>query len=306
MNKKQEYIRELAKKNNAIILAHYYVADEIQEIADFLGDSLFLTQMAREVKNDIILFCGVNFMAETTKILNPTKKVLVPDNYAYCSLADNFDVLDCIEWKSQFNNPYLISYINSSTEIKTISDIICTSSNAINIVQNAPKDATLLFATDINLGSWLNKKLGIDMKLWNGNCVVHHNYSEEGLKKLIKENPLAEVIAHPECTENILKYANFVGSTTGIINYSKQSNNNIFIVLTEEGVHRKLKLESPNKTFLFVPNQKLEQNICINMKKHNLDKIITSLETLLYEIQINEKSRKAAAIPLERMLSIRV
>ncbi|MCL2038903.1 MAG: quinolinate synthase NadA [Bacteroidetes bacterium] len=306
MNDKQKYIKELAKKNNAIILAHYYVADEIQEIADFLGDSLYLTQKAKEVKNDVILFCGVNFMAETTKILNPNKKVIVPDNCAYCSLADNFDVLDCIEWKSQFNNPYLISYINSSTEIKTISDIICTSSNAINVVQNAPKDATLLFATDVNLGSWLNKKLGINMKLWNGNCVVHHNYSEEGLKKLIKENPTAEVIAHPECTENILKYANFIGSTTGIINYSKQSNSNTFIVLTEEGVHRKLKIESPNKTFLFVPNQKLVANICINMKKHTLDKVISALETLSPEIKINEKVRELAAIPLERMLSISI
>jgi len=304
MNKKQNYIRELAKKNNAIILAHYYVADEIQEIADFLGDSLYLTQRAKEAKNDVILFCGVNFMAETTKTLNPTKKVLVPDNYANCSLADNFDVQDCVKWKSQFKNPYLITYINSSTEIKSVSDIICTSSNAINIVRNAPKDATLLFAPDINLGSWLNKKLGIDMKLWNGNCVVHHNYSEEALKKMIKENPKAEVVAHPECTENILEYANFVGSTTGIINYAKQSNNDIFIVLTEEGVRRKLKLESPSKTFLFVPNKNLEQNICHDMKRHNLDKVITALETLSPEIEINEKIRTAAAVPLERMLRV--
>ena len=304
MNEKQNYIKELAKKNNAVILAHYYVADEVQEVADYLGDSLYLAQQANEITNDVILFCGVNFMAETAKILNPTKKVLVPDNNCFCSLAESFCVMDCMEWKSQFENSYLISYINCSTEIKAASDIICTSSNAIKIVENAPKDAILLFAPDTNLGSWINKTLGIDMKLWKGHCVVHHNYSEDALKKMFKENPTAEIIAHPECKENVLKYANYVGSTTGIINYTKQSKNDKFIVLTEEGISRKLKLESPNKTFLFVPNQKQEPNYCVNMKKHNLDKIISALETLSPEIEINEKIRIAASVPLERMLKL--
>ena len=305
MNNKQNYIKELIKEKNAVIFAHYYVADEVQEVADFLGDSLYLAQRAKEITNEIILFCGVNFMAETAKILNPTKKIIVPDASCSCSLADGCSELDCLEWKSQFESPYLISYINCSTEIKAISDIICTSANATEIVKNAPKNATLLFAPDTNLGAWLNKTLGINMKLWNGNCVVHHNYSESALQNLIKENPTAEVIAHPECNENILKYANYVGSTTGIINYTKHSKNDKFIVLTELGISRKLKLESPNKTFLFVLNQKQEPNYCTYMKKHNLDKLISSLETLTPYIEVDEKLRSAASIPLERMLKIK-
>jgi quinolinate synthase len=304
MTEKQNYIRELAKKNNAIILAHYYVADEIQEISDFLGDSLYLAQKAKESNNDVILFCGVNFMAETAKILNPTKTIIVPDKRAYCSLADVLDVVDCIDWKSKFKKPYLISYINCSSEIKSISNIICTSSNVLKIVKQAPKDATLLFATDANLGGWVNRTLGLNMKLWQGRCIVHYSYSEEALLKIIKQHPNAEVIAHPECRENILKYATYIGSTTGIINYTKQSKNNEFIVLTEEGVHRKLKLESPNKTFLFVPNQNGLRNYCVNMKKHTLDKVISALETLNPQIELNEKIIKAAAIPLEKMLSL--
>ena len=304
MNEKQKYIKEIAKKKDVVILAHYYVADEIQEIADFLGDSLYLAQQAKELKNDVILFCGVNFMAETAKILNPTKKVIVPDNCAYCSLVENFDADKCIKWKSEFKNPYLISYINCSTEVKAQSDIICTSSNVLKVVKNAPSDATLLFAPDYNLGNWINKTQAMKMTLWNGNCKVHHNYSEKALEDLIKRNPSAEVIAHPECPENILKYANYVGSTTGIINYAKQSKSNLFIVLTEAGVNRKLKLDSPEKTFLYVPNQNQEENYCVNMKKHNLDKVISALETLSPEIQINEELRQAASISLERMLNI--
>jgi quinolinate synthase len=223
MKSKIEKLNELKKAKNAVILAHYYTLPEVQNAADFLGDSLFLAQKAKETQAEIILFCGVNFMAETAKILNPSKKVLIPDKNSFCSLAESVDFDDFTNWKNSFENPFLISYINCSTKIKAVSDVICTSANVVKIAENAPKNATILFATDKNLGNWINKKLNLNMKLWNGNCEVHQNFSEEDLQKKIKEFPEAEVVAHPECPENLLNYANFVGSTTGILNYIKNS-----------------------------------------------------------------------------------
>jgi quinolinate synthase len=302
---KQKYIRKLAKMQNVVILAHYYVVDEIQEIADFLGDSLYLAQRAKESTADTILFCGVNFMAETAKILNPSKKVIVPDNKASCSLAEGVDVIDCFEWKKTFPNPYLISYINCATEIKTISDIICTSSNVLQVVNSAPKNSTVLFAPDINLGNWVNRTLGKNMKLWNGHCVVHQNYSENALIETINKFPAAEIVAHPECPDNILKYAHFVGSTTAIIDYSTKSNNSTIIVLTEEGVGRTLQIQSPDKKFIFISHKNGKQhNVCVNMKKHTLDKIIYVLENGNNEINIDENIRIKALQPLEKMLAI--
>jgi len=185
----QNRIKELKEKRNAVILAHYYTLPEIQDIADYLGDSLFLAQKAKETNADVIVFCGVNFMAETAKILNPTKTVLLPDDTAGCSLADFVDVNDFWKWKNSFENPYLISYINCSTAVKTISDVICTSANVLKIANSAPKDATILFAPDENLGNWVNKTLGLQMKTWKGDCCVHTDFSENHLKECIQNEP---------------------------------------------------------------------------------------------------------------------
>jgi quinolinate synthase len=300
---KQNRIQELKEKRNAVILAHYYTLPEIQDIADYLGDSLFLAQKAKETNADTILFCGVNFMAETAKILNPTKTVLLPDDTAGCSLADFVDVDDFLKWKNSFENPYLISYINCSTTVKAISDVICTSANVLKIAQSAPKNATILFAPDENLGDWVNKTLGLNMKTWKGDCCVHIDFSEKHLRECIKNEPDAEVVAHPECPENILNYANFVGSTTAILNYVKKSEKNKFIILTETGILHQMKRDSPDKIFITVNGiNSGSENICLNMKKNTLDKVIFALENLQPEIVINEKLRFAALKPLEKML----
>lgn len=302
---KKQYVRELAKKKNAVILVHYYVRDEVQEVADFLGDSLYLAQQAQKQKDaDIILFAGVNFMAETAKILNPSKIVITPDNKAGCTLADCADPVEIMQWKKNFKNPYLISYINCSTEIKTLSDVICTSSNVLKVVKNAPKDATLLFAPDINLGSWVNKTLNLNMQLWNGNCVVHHNYSEVALNKEIELYPTAKIVAHPECPMQLLNYADFVGSTTAIMNFIAK-NEGEFIVLTELGVKRQILIDNPDKILHFIPSKFKEgDNFCVNMKKHNIDKVIAALENLEPRIELDENIRLAALKPLELMLEI--
>jgi len=301
----QNRIKELKEKRNAVILAHYYTLPEIQDIADYLGDSLFLAQKAKETNADVIVFCGVNFMAETAKILNPTKTVLLPDDTAGCSLADFVDVNDFWKWKNSFENPYLISYINCSTAVKTISDVICTSANVLKIANFAPKNATILFAPDENLGNWVNKTLGLQMKTWKGDCCVHTDFSENHLKECIQNEPDAEVVAHPECPENILNYANFIGSTTAIINYIKNSKKNIFIILTETGIFHQLKKNSPNKIFVPVNGvNTVGENICHNMKKNTIDKVISALENLQPEIIIDEKMRLAALKPLEKMLAL--
>lgn len=305
MQDKIKIINELKEKRNAVILAHYYTLPEIQDIADYLGDSLFLAQKAKQSKADVILFCGVNFMAETAKILNPTKIVLLPDETAGCSLADFMDTEECWEWKNSFENPYLISYINSSTTVKAISDIICTSANVLQIAKSAPKNATILFAPDENLGNWVNKSLDLKMKIWNGSCVVHREFSENHLKKCIHNYPDAEVVAHPECPENILNYANFIGSTTSIINYAKKSEKKTFIILTEMGILHQLKKDTTSKVFVPVNRMNVEvDNICYEMKKNTLDKVIFALENLQHEIKINEELRLAALKPLEKMLEL--
>lgn len=297
-------LKELKEKNNAIILAHYYVEPEIQEIADFLGDSLALAQQAKETDADVILFCGVKFMAETAKILNPQKTVLLPDISTGCSLADLSPASDLRKWKNSFENPFLVSYINCSAEVKAISDVICTSSNAEKILKSIPKDKTILFATDKYLGSYIKKKLGIEMEVWKDYCIVHQNFSEEHLRKLIENNADAEVVAHPECSDNLLKYADFVGSTTGIINYTKESNSNKFIVLTELGILHQLKKLSPHKEFLMVNNIEGNCNICKDMKKNTIEGMILALENLSPQIVIDEDLRKKALIPLELMLKL--
>lgn len=297
-------IKELKAKTNAIILAHYYVNPEIQEIADFLGDSLALSQRAKKTDADTILFCGVHFMAETAKILNPTKKVILPDIRTGCTLADLSKVEDIEKWKNSFNNPFLISYINCSTKLKAISDVICTSSNAEKIVKSIPKDKTILFATDKNLGSYLSKKLDVKMHVWKDYCRVHNTFSEEHIKELINEHPNADIAAHPECPEHILNYAKYIGSTTGIINYINKSERKEFIILTEPGIKYQLEKNSTDKQYFFVKNECGQNNICINMKKNTIEKIIEALENLSPEITIEEELRLKALKPLELMLEL--
>lgn len=305
MNDKQKYILELKKQKNAIILAHYYQIPEIQEVADFLGDSLALAQAAKSTDADIIVFCGVHFMAETAKILNPKKTVLIPDKMACCSLAKSATPTRFKAWKEENPDAVFITYINCSTEIKALSDIICTSANAEKIVQSIPENTPICFAPDQNLGAYIAKKNNREMKLWDGGCHVHLRFSEEDLKQKMKENRFAPVLAHPECPQNILDYADFIGSTTGIINFAKKCTSKYMIILTETGVLHQMKKDNPDKTFITVASNEGEAiNDCEYMKKITLDNLIDSLENIQLQIEIDEPLRLAALKPLERMLEL--
>lgn len=305
MSEKIDKLLKLKKERNAVILSHYYQDDIVQEIADFKGDSLALAQAAKEVTNDVIVFCGVHFMAETAKILNPDKIVLLPDLNAGCSLADSAPADRFREWVEQYPDYVVVSYINCSTEVKAMSDIICTSSNALKIINSIPEHKNILFAPDKYLGRYLIKQTGLQMVLWNGSCQVHEQFSETKLIEIINQNPDAEVIAHPECPENILDYADFIGSTTALINYTKKSDSNRFIILTEPGVIYEMRKHSPSKTFITVPNiDGCNCNNCPYMKLNTIDKIIDCLEKLEPQIIIEEQLRLKALRPLEKMLEI--
>lgn len=305
METKAEYINRLKKERNAIILAHYYQDAEIQDIADFLGDSLALSQKAKETDADVIVFAGVHFMAETAKILNPTKTVLLPDLDAGCSLADNTPADKFREWIDKYPDSVVISYINCSTQVKAMSDIICTSSNAEKIVKSFPIEKQILFAPDKHLGSHIIKKTGRDMVLWDGNCEVHTLFSELELIKLMNKYPDAEVLAHPECSDNILHYADFIGSTSGIIKAAQKSLKKEFIILTETGIIHEMQKKAPEKIFYTVPNlDGCSCNECPYMKLNTMDKIISVLENLQPEIIIPEDLRLKALKPIEKMLEL--
>ena len=298
-------IMQLKSERNAIILAHYYQDPNIQDIADFIGDSLALSQFAQKVEQDVILFCGVNFMAETAKILNPTKKVIVPDLMAGCSLADSAPTDEYQEWIESHPNSVVVSYINTSAEVKALSDIICTSSNAAKIVNSIPLDKQVLFGPDKFLGSFVKQASGRDMILWDGACIVHQKFSEEKVKELIAENPDAEVLAHPECPPNILKYADIIGSTTKIISRAVESDKQKFIILTEPGVIHEMKKKAPEKIYLEVPDlEGCSCNMCPYMRLNTLDKIISALENLSPEIDVPEEIRIKALKPIQRMLEL--
>ncbi|MEN6294745.1 MAG: quinolinate synthase NadA [Chloroherpetonaceae bacterium] len=298
-------IMQLKSERNAIILAHYYQDPNIQDIADFIGDSLALSQFAQKVEQDVILFCGVNFMAETAKILNPTKKVIVPDLMAGCSLADSAPADEYQEWIESHPNSVVVSYINTSAEVKALSDIICTSSNATKIVNSIPLDKQVLFGPDKFLGSFVKQASGRDMILWDGACIVHQKFSEEKVKELIAENPDAEVLAHPECPPNILKYADIIGSTTKIISRAVESDKQKFIILTEPGVIHEMKKKAPEKIYLEVPDlEGCSCNMCPYMRLNTLDKIISALENLYPEIDVPEEIRIKALKPIQRMLEL--
>ncbi len=298
-------INRLREERNAVILAHFYQEPEIQDIADILGDSLALSQKAKETDADVIVFAGVKFMAETAKILNPAKTVLLPDMEAGCSLADNTPADEFKKWVESHPDHTVISYINSSTEVKAMSDIICTSSNAVKIVNSLPEDEKICFAPDRHLGRHVMKETGRDMELWWGDCEVHVQFSEIELINLMNKYKLAEILAHPECPDNLLDYADFIGSTSKMINRAKESDSKEFIVLTEPGILHEMKKQAPGKVFYSVPNlDGCACNNCPYMKLITLEKIADSLEKMEPEIIVPEDLSKQALKPIERMLEL--
>lgn len=298
-------IERLKKEKNAILLAHYYQEPDIQDVADYIGDSLGLAQKAAQTDADIIVFAGVHFMAETAKIVNPTKKVLLPDLKAGCSLADSAPVDQFRAFKAKHPDHLVVSYINCTADIKAESDIICTSSNAKAIIDSLPADQPIIFAPDKNLGAWLNKVTGRNMLLWNGACMVHEIFSLEKITKLKIRHPEAKFIAHPECEEAVLAQADFIGSTTQLLKYTQINEATSFIVATETGILHQMQQESPNKTFIPAPpNNNCACNDCPHMKLNTLEKIYLCMEYELPEIIMDESLRLAAKKPMDRMLEI--
>jgi len=298
-------IERLKKEKNAIILAHYYQEPDIQDVADFIGDSLALAQKAQSTTADIIVFAGVHFMAETAKILNPNKKVLLPDLKAGCSLADSAPADVFKKFKEQYPDHLVISYINCSAGMKALSDIICTSSNAQAIINSLPKEQKIIFAPDKNLGAYLIKKTGRDMVLWNGACIVHEIFSREKITKLKMRHPNAKVIAHPECEEPVLELADFIGSTSGLLKYSKENPATEFIVATESGIIHQMQLQAPLKTFIPAPpDNSCACNDCPFMKLNTLEKLYLCMEYEEPEIIMDENLRIGSKKPIERMLEI--
>lgn len=298
-------IEKLKKEKNAILLAHYYQEADIQDIADYIGDSLGLAQKAVETNADIILFAGVHFMAETAKILNPTKKVILPDLKAGCSLADDCPADEFSKFKAQFPDHVVVSYINCSAEIKALSDYICTSSSAEAIINAIPKEQGIIFAPDKNLGTYLVRKLNRDMVLWDGSCMVHEIFSLEKIVTLKHKHPNAKFIAHPECETPILEIADYIGSTTALLKYTIENDAQEFIVATETGILHKMQESSPNKTFIPAPpNNSCACNDCPHMKLNTLEKIYLCLKYELPELVMDEDLRIKAKIPIDRMLDI--
>lgn len=307
MKSLQEKIIALKKAKNAVILAHYYQEPAIQDIADYVGDSLGLSQQAVQVNADIILFAGVHFMAETAKILNPSKKVILPDVNAGCSLADSCPPEAFQAFKAQHPNHLVITYVNCSAEIKALSDIVCTSSNALKIVASLPVDQPIIFAPDKNLGHYINAKTGRNMLLWDGSCVVHEAFSLDKLLTLYKEHPDAKIVAHPESEAHILETANYIGSTAGMIDFVKKDPNSKFIIATEAGILHKMTQEVPDK--ILIPAPSIEDNTCACsecafMKVNTLQKVYDCLLNESPEIIVPETIRQKALLPIERMLKL--
>jgi quinolinate synthase len=298
-------IEKLKKEKNAIILAHYYQEPDIQDVADYIGDSLGLAQQARKTDADLIVFAGVHFMAETAKILNPTKKVVIPDLLAGCSLSDSCPPDAFAAFKKQHPGHMVISYINCSAGIKALSDIICTSSNAQKIVESLPPDQPIIFAPDKNLGAYINKVTDRNMVLWNGACMVHEIFSVEKITRLKLRHPNAKLIAHPECEEPLLQMADFIGSTTQLLKYTTTDSAQEYIVATETGILHQMIKASPHKTFIPAPpNNACSCNDCPHMKRNTLDKIYLCLRYEEPEIVMDEALRQAALKPIERMLEL--
>jgi len=300
-----EEIKILKKEKNAIILAHYYQDSDIQEIADFIGDSLGLARKAEQTKAEMIVFAGVHFMAETAKILNPTRMVVIPDLLAGCSLSDSCPPALFKKFKEKHPDHQVVSYINCSAEIKALSDVICTSSNAVSIVNSFAADQPLIFAPDKNLGRYVNKKTNRNMLLWDGACMVHEIFSLEKITKLKNRNPKAKIIAHPECEDDVLQIADMIGSTTELLKYSQQDAATEFIVATEAGILHQMIKASPQKKFIAAPpNNNCACNECPHMKRNTLEKIYNCIKYELPAIEMEEGLRLAAKKPIDKMLAI--
>jgi len=300
-----EEIRKLKKEKNAVILAHYYQEPDIQDIADYIGDSLGLAQNAGKTTADMIVFAGVHFMAETAKILNPGKKVIMPDSKAGCSLADSCPPVLFEKFIKDHPGHVVISYINCTAEIKALSDIICTSSNAVKVVESVAKETPIIFAPDHNLGRYIENKTGKKMVLWNGSCMVHEIFSLEKITKLKMRNPGAKVIAHPECEESVLQVADFIGSTTGLLKFTQTDDAMSYIVATETGILHQMQKACPGKTFIPAPpNNLCACNDCPHMKRNTLEKVYISMKYELPEIMIAEPTISKARKSIERMLDI--
>ena len=298
-------IERLKKEKNAVILAHYYQEPDIQDVADYIGDSLGLAQQAEKTTADMIVFAGVHFMAETAKILNPTKKVVIPDLKAGCSLSDSCPPPLFKKFKEQHPDHVVISYINCSAGIKALSDVIVTSSNAKIIVESFPKEQKIIFAPDKNLGAYINKVTGREMLLWNGACMVHEIFSLEKITRLKVRHPEAKLIAHPECEDPILRIADYIGSTTGLLKYTQSDNSREYIVATETGILHQMMKASPEKTFIPAPPENnCACNDCPHMKRNTLEKIYLCMEYEVPEIKMEEQLRLAAKKSIDRMMEI--
>lgn len=298
-------IEKLKREKNAILLAHYYQEPDIQDVADYIGDSLGLAQQAEKTNADMIVFAGVHFMAETAKILNPTKKVVIPDLKAGCSLSDSCPPPLFKKFKEQHPEHAVVSYINCSAGIKALSDVICTSSNAKIIVESFPKEQPIIFAPDKNLGSYINKKTGRKMLLWNGACMVHEIFSLEKITRLKVRHPNAKLIAHPECEDPILRIADYIGSTTGLLKFTKSDRSREYIVATETGILHQMVKANPEKTFIPAPpDNSCACNDCPHMKRNTLEKLYLCMKYETPEITMQESLRVAAKKPIDRMLEI--
>ena len=303
----KEKILALKKEKNAVILAHYYQEEAIQEIADFVGDSLELSRKASQVDADIIVFAGVYFMAETAKIVNPNKKVIVPDVKAGCSLADGCPPDEFKAFLEKYPNHTVVTYINCTAEVKTLTDIVCTSSNAKKVIASIPEDQPIVFAPDKNLGKYLIAETGRDMVLWEGSCIVHEAFSLDKLINLYKKNPTATIIAHPESETHILKVAHYIGSTSGMLNHVKNSPNDTFIVATEAGILHQMQLDNPTKTLIPAPSK--EDNTCACsecafMKVNTLEKLYQCLQDESPEVHLDNEIIEKALLPIQRMLAL--
>lgn len=303
----KEKILALKKEKNAVILAHYYQEEAIQEIADFVGDSLELSRKASQVDADIIVFAGVYFMAETAKIVNPNKKVIVPDVKAGCSLADGCPPKEFKTFLEKYPNHTVVTYINCTAEIKTLTDIVCTSSNAKKVIGSIPEDQPIVFAPDKNLGKYLIAETGRDMVLWEGSCIVHEAFSLEKLIDLYKKHPTATIIAHPESETHILKVAHYIGSTSGMLNHVKTNSNDTFIVATEAGILHQMQLDNPTKTLIPAPSK--EDNTCACsecafMKVNTLEKLYQCLQDESPEVHLDNEIIEKALLPIQRMLAL--
>jgi len=301
-----EEIRRLKRERNAVFLAHYYQDSEIQDLADFIGDSLQLAQVAKKTTADVILFAGVHFMAETAKILNPTKTVLVPDMAAGCSLADGCPADQFKAWKARYENAYTISYINCTAAVKAETDLICTSSNAVKMVQSVPADKQILFAPDRNLGRYLIKATGRNMVLWPGSCIVHETFSLKRLLELKRKHPGAKLIAHPECEENILEEAEFIGSTAALLGFVSRDEADTYIIATESGILHQMRKAVPHKTLIAAPpeNESCSCNECPFMRLNTPEKVYLALRDLHPELIMDPIERERARVPIERMLEL--